>query len=282
MLQMQLLWPSPVRGSAEGSDTRRSIVGSDRDRAEVLAAVKKGILKRSGTSSPSGSPVIRPSDGTSPAVQLTESPASSRPGTPNHGVRAGSLNGDYFNQRMVSMTKSMPNTPHGSLRSISFSPRIQFHEAWAATEYDRRGEIATCNRLTPMLAQQIKEELNTFKMIVGGDEDSVIVANEGLGLRTVWRPSWRCFGENAAEGWPAASALWDFVALIDHRWLYYRRKEQTKRAQRTCLIRDALIPVGVKRLATPYLGAEEQSSSLEQTSKIHIRLNQPIAKAADV
>lgn len=157
--------PSPVRGSAEGSDTRRSIVGSDRDRAEVLAAVKKGILKRSGTSSPSGSPVIRPSDGTSPAVQLTESPASSRPGTPNHGVRAGSLNGDYFNQRMVSMTKSMPNTPHGSLRSISFSPRIQFHEAWAATEYDRRGEIATCNRLTPMLAQQIKEELNTFKMV---------------------------------------------------------------------------------------------------------------------
>ncbi|WPH03527.1 Hypothetical protein R9X50_00640700 [Acrodontium crateriforme] len=154
--------PSPVRGSAEGSDTRRSIVGSDRDRAEVLAAVKKGILKRSGTSSPNGSPVIRASDGTSPGIQVTESPASSRPGTPNHGVRSGSFNGDYFNQRMGS--KNMPNASHSSLRSISFSPRIQFHEAWAATEYDRRGEIATCNRLTPMLAQQIKEELNTFKM----------------------------------------------------------------------------------------------------------------------
>jgi hypothetical protein len=32
-------------------------------------------------------------------------------------------------------------------------------------EYDRRGDIATCNRLTPMLAQQIKEELNSFKMV---------------------------------------------------------------------------------------------------------------------
>jgi hypothetical protein len=51
------------------------------------------------------------------------------------------------------------------VRSISFSPRIQFHDVWSSTDYDRRGEIATCNRLTPMLAQQIKEELNTFKMV---------------------------------------------------------------------------------------------------------------------
>ena len=50
-------------------------------------------------------------------------------------------------------------------RNISFSPRIQFHDTWPPGEYDRRGEIATCNRLTPMLAQQIKEELNTFKMV---------------------------------------------------------------------------------------------------------------------
>lgn len=55
-------------------------------------------------------------------------------------------------------------TPGGS-RNISFSPRIQFHDTWPSGEYDRRGEIATCNRLTPVLAQQIKEELNTFKMV---------------------------------------------------------------------------------------------------------------------
>lgn len=159
-----------ARGSADGSDTvsRRSIVGSDRDRAEVLAAVKKGILKRSGTASPGSSPVIRPTDaGHTPIPNITESPASSMPSTPKdapHG-RSTSLNGDYFAPRIASFTKSMPNTPNGSVRAISFSPRIRFHDAWSSTEYDRRGEIATCNRLTPMLAQQIKEELNTFKMV---------------------------------------------------------------------------------------------------------------------
>lgn len=62
-------------------------------------------------------------------------------------------------------SKSMPGTPRSLARNISFSPRIQFHDTWTSVEYDRRGEIATCNRLTPMLAQQIKEELNTFKMV---------------------------------------------------------------------------------------------------------------------
>ncbi|EME85390.1 uncharacterized protein MYCFIDRAFT_88777 [Pseudocercospora fijiensis CIRAD86] len=159
-----------ARGSADRSDSlsRRSIVGSDKDRAEVLAAVKKGILKRTGTSSPSGSPVIRPNDAAS-VPTISESPASSMPSTPKDGQsRTESMknatNGDYFSPRLVSMAKSMPNTPNGSGRGISFSPRIQFHDVWSSTEYDRRGEIATCNRLTPMLAQQIKEELNTFKM----------------------------------------------------------------------------------------------------------------------
>ena len=163
---------SDVRGSADGSDShsRRSIVGSDKDRAEVLAAVKKGILKRSGTSSPSGSPQVRPNDANMGAVpHITESPASSMPSTPKdqpqgRSSSAPNVNGDYFTTR-IALTKSMPSTPNGSVRSITFSPRIQFHDAWSSSEYDRRGEIATCNRLTPMLAQQIKEELNTFKMV---------------------------------------------------------------------------------------------------------------------
>ena len=87
------------------------------------------------------------------------------PSTPKDvNRRSTSLTSDYFSQQRL-MSKSMPSTPNGSLRSISFSPRIQFHDVWSSTEYDRRGEIATCNRLTPMLAQQIKEELNTFKMV---------------------------------------------------------------------------------------------------------------------
>ena len=164
--------PPEARGSADGSDSvsRRSVVGSDKDRAEVLAAVKKGILKRSGTGSPVGSPVIKPNDPSPGQVlQFTESPASSMPSTPKdvsqrRSSSAPNVNGDYFGTR-IALAKSMPNTPNGSIRSISFSPRIQFHDAWSASDYDRRGEIATCNRLTPMLAQQIKEELNTFKMV---------------------------------------------------------------------------------------------------------------------
>lgn len=69
--------------------------------------------------------------------------------------------------RLRQDTKSAPVTPQGSAtkRNATFSPRIVFYDTWPSGEYDRRGEIATCNRLTPMLAQQIKEELNTFKMV---------------------------------------------------------------------------------------------------------------------
>ena len=53
------------------------------------------------------------------------------------------------------------NTPR---KGIQFSPRLEVRETWHSQEYDRRGEPATCNRLTAQLAQMIKEELNAFKM----------------------------------------------------------------------------------------------------------------------
>lgn len=182
--------------STENSGARRSIVGGEKERAEVLAAVKKGILKRmitrhikfskltstgSGTDSGNASPVIRPVlDSKSPNFQLpqipnvNDSPNSSTPSTPNDEQqghrRTGSVTiggEDYFMSalRFKGDSKSVPTTPQGGKRNATFSPRIQFHDTWPSGEYDRRGEIATCNRLTPMLAQQIKEELNTFKMV---------------------------------------------------------------------------------------------------------------------
>ena len=79
---------------------------------------------------------------------------------------------DYFiaaSRLAASSTRSLPRTGANSapptIRNISFSNRIQFYDVWSSQEYDRRGDIATCNRLTPMLAQQIKEELNSFKMV---------------------------------------------------------------------------------------------------------------------
>ncbi|KAI9746698.1 MAG: bud neck involved protein [Claussenomyces sp. TS43310] len=176
---------APDSDSNSTTDTsRRSIVGGDRERAEVLAAVKKGILKRTGTDSPASSPIVHPIDSKTPNFNLptiptsNDSPISSAPSTPNDESqghkRTGSVafsGDDYFMSalRFSAGSKSVPGSPAagpGTLkRNATFSPRIQFHDTWPSGEYDRRGEIATCNRLTPMLAQQIKEELNTFKMV---------------------------------------------------------------------------------------------------------------------
>lgn len=94
----------------------------------------------------------------------SESPHSSTPSTPEDPTRSGKgvkiAGEDYFGSE-VKGTPSLPMAP----RNLVFSPRIQLHDTWTSGEYDRRGEIATCNRLTPLLAQQIKEELNNFKMV---------------------------------------------------------------------------------------------------------------------
>ncbi|KAL5629082.1 hypothetical protein BROUX41_002473 [Berkeleyomyces rouxiae] len=112
---------------------------------------------------------------------ITDSPNSSAPSTPNDDAhrRVGSVaigNEDYF----VTALK-LRQDGNGSMasrqalkRNATFSPRIVFHDTWPSQEYDRRGEIATCNRLTPLLAQQIKEELNTFKMEMQVHETSKI------------------------------------------------------------------------------------------------------------
>ncbi|KAM0286268.1 hypothetical protein ACHAQH_000997 [Verticillium albo-atrum] len=165
------------------SGNRKSIVGGDRERAEVLAAVRKGILKHSaGASSPArekGAPFELPA-----IPHVSDSPISSAPSTPNDETpghkRTGSVaigSEDYFVSalRLRQDTKSAPTTPQGSSRrNATFSPRLIFHDTWPSGEYDRRGDIATCNRLTPMLAQQIKEELNSFKMEMEVHENSKI------------------------------------------------------------------------------------------------------------
>ncbi|PGH21472.1 hypothetical protein AJ80_03263 [Polytolypa hystricis UAMH7299] len=175
------------QSSTDSVQTRKSIIGGERERAEVLAAVRKGILKKN-----SSSPIIRPADARGdlngvPAHHLNDSPHSSVPSTPvDDHPRSGhrrtdsvTIEGeDYFlpgGRFTGGDNNSAPTSPRaGSVKNISFSPRIQFHDTWPPGEYDRRGEIATCNRLTPLLAQQIKEELNTFKMEMEVHESSKI------------------------------------------------------------------------------------------------------------
>ena len=137
------------------------------------------VTPGSTTGSPSGSPKMRPVE--SPFMQHDNSSlerhASPAPSNTSSEPRQNGhrrtdsvtlVEGDYFGglPRLANVSsRSLPGTPRSVARNISFSPRIQFHDVWSSMEYDRRGDIATCNRLTPMLAQQIKEELNTFKMV---------------------------------------------------------------------------------------------------------------------
>ena len=137
-----------------------------------------------GTESGSSSPQARPFDTRGPPnfnlpqiPRVNDSPASSAPSTPiDESVPRGHARTDsvhiegeeYFlsiQNYANGSSSSVPGTPGRSTKGISFSPRIIFYDTWPSGEYDRRGEIATCNRLTPMLAQQIKEELNSFKMV---------------------------------------------------------------------------------------------------------------------
>lgn len=58
------------------------------------------------------------------------------------------------------ISKSYLNTEN---KKVSFSSRIILFDTYHEDEYDRHPEIATCNQLTPFLAQRIKEELNQVK-----------------------------------------------------------------------------------------------------------------------
>lgn len=49
-------------------------------------------------------------------------------------------------------------------RRLAFANNLSIYDTFPSTVYDRRSEPATWSRLTPALAQKIKEELNSYKM----------------------------------------------------------------------------------------------------------------------
>ncbi|KAI8340994.1 hypothetical protein EDC96DRAFT_522805 [Choanephora cucurbitarum] len=63
-----------------------------------------------------------------------------------------------------SSTSSLANH-HQPGRRVQFCTTIQVHETFAATDYDRRCDTsATCQKLTPISAMKIKQELNEYKL----------------------------------------------------------------------------------------------------------------------
>lgn len=57
----------------------------------------------------------------------------------------------------------IPNAPPRPKNKLKFSSQVILFETYSQFDYDRRPEIATCNVLTPQLAQMIKAELNELK-----------------------------------------------------------------------------------------------------------------------
>jgi len=49
-------------------------------------------------------------------------------------------------------------------KRLAFANNLSVYDTFSSTVYDRRSEPATWSRLTPALAQRIKEELNSYKM----------------------------------------------------------------------------------------------------------------------
>jgi hypothetical protein len=50
-------------------------------------------------------------------------------------------------------------------RKVSFAKLVSVRETFSRIDYDRVSDpYAICNRLTPVIAQQIKEELNAYKL----------------------------------------------------------------------------------------------------------------------
>ncbi|KAL0576884.1 hypothetical protein V5O48_005091 [Marasmius crinis-equi] len=87
-------------------------------------------------------------------------PASSAPlfSHPNSSAPALSL----------SVTSNPPTLTHRSAtapsKRLAFANNLSVYDTFSSSVYDRRSEPATWSRLTPALAQRIKEELNSYKM----------------------------------------------------------------------------------------------------------------------
>ncbi|KAJ3735295.1 hypothetical protein DFJ43DRAFT_41095 [Lentinula guzmanii] len=69
---------------------------------------------------------------------------------------------------LSTMSSKAPTLTHRSAttpsKRLAFANNLSVYDTFSSSVYDRRSEPATWSRLTPALAQRIKEELNSYKM----------------------------------------------------------------------------------------------------------------------
>ena len=71
------------------------------------------------------------------------------------------------------MSKKSEERSSYAAKLVKFSSQIVLYETYGELEYDRHPDSATCNQLTPQLAQMIKDELNELKAEMDIHEDSM-------------------------------------------------------------------------------------------------------------
>ncbi|KAF8150410.1 hypothetical protein K438DRAFT_1779039 [Mycena galopus ATCC 62051] len=130
------------------------------------------------------SPQVTPTAATYAAAgQATSSPTVSvsssggTPTTPTPGAPSGAhamYNHPALNSSAPALTTfgsgptgvaAVPRAATAPVRKhLAFASNLSVYDTFSASMYDRRSEPATWSRLTPALAQRIKEELNSYKM----------------------------------------------------------------------------------------------------------------------
>ncbi|PCH33166.1 hypothetical protein WOLCODRAFT_21798 [Wolfiporia cocos MD-104 SS10] len=132
---------------------------------------KHGPLSSNGRSSPNDGGFLPPLSFESNGLSV-DSPKDSDSASVHSSIPEKSLfTHPNSSAPALSTMLTSTNPPTLSTRSataptkrLAFASNLSVYDTFPATVYDRRSEPATWSRLTPALAQRIKEELNSYKM----------------------------------------------------------------------------------------------------------------------
>ncbi|KAL8278438.1 hypothetical protein RQP46_009128 [Phenoliferia psychrophenolica] len=144
---------APQQVPRPGSPSSAALVGLIPSEAQV-----DGLVSSPASSRQSSTPSSPTETLSSPAPP----PAASPYANASHNASAPVLVAPSHS--FGSLPLRSASTPGAGGRHIVFAANLSIHTTWPAAVYDRRAEPSTSNRLTPALAQRIKEELNAFKM----------------------------------------------------------------------------------------------------------------------
>ncbi|GAA5974933.1 hypothetical protein JCM11641_006768 [Rhodosporidiobolus odoratus] len=152
---------APQQQARPGSPNGATLVNVIPSEQQVDGVAPSATSPRSDTHPPSSAEVIHDAaiSRVHPNSTLTSHPGGGPYANPGLNASAPVLN--HFASQPSIRSASAPGATG---RRINFAANLSVHTTWPAAIYDRRAEPATCNRLTPALAQSIKEELNSFKM----------------------------------------------------------------------------------------------------------------------